>query len=290
MSDGYNVNGFDKNQNYELQIKNRGKRTGITFEFQEDLQKYIDEGVFIDELNNGFTNKEKKNLAETFLEIHKEKGYSTNFGKMRKDTKFTYTADEYIRLAKAAGYVLKDMTPAEQAMLKQEIERSASQFANNEPDPELDEPVASNNAGAIEEITIATAEPVSFSQNYTPDFNKKIDIKPVEVPAKPPEDDPFKLSENDPLFAEIKVERVNIDELPEAEPPAEEITPRPLPKTYLKRLGISPEQFEALPLEEKSKLYQDFALSVRNLEKAERKANRKPLLTRIFGSKKAGDA
>ena len=209
MSDKYNVHGFNKDQNYELQIKNRGKRTGITFEFQEDLQKYIDEGIFVDELEDGFTIKEKRNLAETFLEIHKEKGYNTNFGKMKKDAKFTYTADEYIRLAKAAGYVLKDMSPEEEAMLKKQIEISANEFAQTD----VSEPPATVGSDPVSDVAVTPEESV-----VTP-------TAPVEVKTPEAAEDPFKLHDDDPVFKEVKVERVNVDELPEAEMPDDNFHP-----------------------------------------------------------------
>lgn len=289
MPDKYNVNQFNRDQNYELQIKNRGKRTGITYEFQEDLQKYIDEGIFVDELNDGFSIKEKRNLAETFLEIHKEKGYNTNFGKMKKDTKFSYTADEYIRLAKAAGYVLKELTPEEEAVLRRQIEKSAEELSNAEIETN---PVVT----PAEEtpLTIVPTEPVPIAPDMTPDLTiKPLDIKPVTPTNEPEaEDDPFKLSENDPVFAEIEVERVNIDELPGLEETDEDTAPaqQRLPKSFLKRHGINPKDFDNLSFQDKARLYNEFAEGVRGIEKAERKAHRRPLLTRIFGGKKPEDA
>ena len=274
MSDKYNVHGFNKDQNYELQIKNRGKRTGITFEFQEDLQKYIDEGVFVDELEDGFTIKEKRNLAETFLEIHKEKGYNTNFGKMKKDAKFTYTADEYIRLAKAAGYVLKDMSPEEEAMLKKQIEISANEFAQTD----VSEPPATVGSDPVSDVAVTPEESV-----VTP-------TAPVEVKTPEAAEDPFKLHDDDPVFKEVKVERVNVDELPAAEMPDEEkFTVKLPPRTYLKRRGIKQEDFTKLPLEQQSQIYREFAESSKNLEKSLQKANKRSFFSRIFGGKKPED-
>lgn len=274
MSDKYNVHGFNKDQNYELQIKNRGKRTGITFEFQEDLQKYIDEGIFVDELEDGFTIKEKRNLAETFLEIHKEKGYNTNFGKMKKDAKYTYTADEYIRLAKAAGYVLKDMSPEEEAMLKKQIEISANEFAQTD----VSEPPATVGSDPVSDVAVTPEESV-----VTP-------TAPVEVKTPEAAEDPFKLHDDDPVFKEVKVERVNVDELPEAEMPDEEkFTVKLPPRTYLKRRGIKQEDFTKLPLEQQSQIYREFAESSKNLEKSLQKANKRSFFSRIFGGKKPED-
>lgn len=274
MSDKYNVHGFNKDQNYELQIKNRGKRTGITFEFQEDLQKYIDEGIFVDELEDGFTIKEKRNLAETFLEIHKEKGYNTNFGKMKKDAKFTYTADEYIRLAKAAGYVLKDMSPEEEAMLKKQIEISANEFAQTD----VSEPPANVGSDPVSDVAVTPEESV-----VTP-------TAPVEVKTPEAAEDPFKLHDDDPVFKEVKVERVNVDELPAAEMPDEEkFTVKLPPRTYLKRRGIKQEDFTKLPLEQQSQIYREFAESSKNLEKSLQKANKRSFFSRIFGGKKPED-
>ncbi len=274
MSDKYNVHGFNKDQNYELQIKNRGKRTGITFEFQEDLQKYIDEGIFVDELEDGFTIKEKRNLAETFLEIHKEKGYNTNFGKMKKDAKFTYTADEYIRLAKAAGYVLKDMSPEEEAMLKKQIEISANEFAQTD----VSEPLATVGSDPVSDVAVTPEESV-----VTP-------TAPVEVKTPEAAEDPFKLHDDDPVFKEVKVERVNVDELPAAEMPDEEkFTVKLPPRTYLKRRGIKQEDFTKLPLEQQSQIYREFAESSKNLEKSLQKANKRSFFSRIFVGKKPED-
>ena len=193
---------------------------------------------------------------------------------MKKDAKFTYTADEYIRLAKAAGYVLKDMSPEEEAMLKKQIEISANEFAQTD----VSEPPATVDSDPVSDVAVTPEEPV-----VTP-------TAPVEVKTPEAAEDPFKLNDDDPVFKEVKVERVNVDELPEAETPDEEkFTVKLPPRTYLKRRGIKQEDFTKLPLEQQSQIYREFAESSKNLEKSLQKANKRSFFSRIFGGKKSED-
>ena len=193
---------------------------------------------------------------------------------MKKDAKFTYTADEYIRLAKAAGYVLKDMSPEEEAMLKKQIEISANEFAQTD----VSEPPATVGSDPVSDVAVTPEESV-----VTP-------TAPIEVKTQEAAEDPFKLHDDDPVFKEVKVERVNVDELPAAEMPDEEkFTVKLPPRTYLKRRGIKQEDFTKLPLEQQSQIYREFAESSKNLEKSLQKANKRSFFSRIFGGKKPED-
>ena len=293
MADKFDSAGFNTNQNYEIQIKNRGKNSGITYEFQEDLQRYIDEGIFVDELNNGFTNKEKTQLAKEFQILHEEKGYDTNFNRMKAGTTFTYTAEDYVRLAKAAGYVLKDMTPQEAAALQKQLEQAAHELQQKEqpslepeapavpPKPEKPAVVAELPISTGDEETttldIAKLDPVAITPQEE-SFTPKVDIKPIEVVTTPAEDDPFALSEDEPLFEPVDVKPVNLDDIkPSADETYDVSEEMPsLPRTFLKREGIEPEEFKLLPLDKQAEL----------IDKYNGKSGRN-IFARIFGGKKS---
>lgn len=294
-----NISGFNFDKDYELQIKNNGKKTGLTFEFYDDLQKYVDEGVFVDELNDGFTNKEKRGLADAFMRIHKEKGYDTNFSKMQTNTKFIYSANDYIELAKAAGYVLKDLPPEEQTKLIQRIEKSAEGFATTQK-PTEDVPASEKEtpATALPKVDIKPVElptqkvefatfkpaPINPQSIVLPETINQFVAQPSDTAQNPvttePEavEDEFAISD-DSAYDMPEVKRVNPDELPLAkiEEPAEEFH---LPKSFLKRYRneqgemITPDNYKDLPQEKQDELLDIYQKGCKRIAKYEAKAKK----------------
>ncbi|MCM1265359.1 MAG: hypothetical protein NC200_04085 [Candidatus Gastranaerophilales bacterium] len=102
--DAVKANGFTN----ELTYRGPKKRSGVSFDYMDKLNQLVDQGIFVDKDGDGFTAAERKALENEFFNIHQEKGYNTNFSKMRAGTKNDYSYEDFVRLAQAAGYVLKE--------------------------------------------------------------------------------------------------------------------------------------------------------------------------------------
>lgn len=105
--DSIKANGFKNTVTY----RGAGNRAGASYDYMDKLNQLVDKGIFVDKDGDGFTSSEKKALEDQFIKLHQEKGYSTNFKKMRAGTTNEYTYDDFIKLAQAAGYVLKEDAP-----------------------------------------------------------------------------------------------------------------------------------------------------------------------------------
>jgi len=112
-----------KDKNYTIDLSKRGDNahenkynTGLSFNLmynESGLRDLYDAGIFIDTTKNEegkdeFTREDKLALEAKFKEIHERNGYKSDFKKMHEGDTFTYTYAEYLELAKAAGYELKD--------------------------------------------------------------------------------------------------------------------------------------------------------------------------------------
>ena len=98
-----------KQNGYTNILKYRGEqRSGISYDYMEKLNEFTEAGIFIDANGDGFTNAEKQALEDELFKIHREHNYSTNFKSMREGTKTEYSYEDFIRLAQAAGYILKE--------------------------------------------------------------------------------------------------------------------------------------------------------------------------------------
>ena len=102
--------------NFKNTLTYRGvvRASGLTYDYMDKLNNFVKEGLFIDEKGDGFTNAEKIALMQEFTKIHLEKGYSTDFASMLPGTTFEYNYNDFIRMAQAAGYILKEEPPAEE--------------------------------------------------------------------------------------------------------------------------------------------------------------------------------
>ena len=156
--------------------RGRGKKSGLSYDFmygraEENmhggLMRYVEAGIFEDKTVEGFTRSDAQNLGNKMNEIEKRnkgkdgfiiKGKTKDFdGRMQAGDGRRYTYKEYLELAEAAGYSLKD-----EAALRRE-------FESKKPDPvptkvESDKPLESE------------AKPVEVSTgldegNYTVTFD-----------------------------------------------------------------------------------------------------------------------
>jgi len=126
-----------KQNGYTVKVSDRRpQNSGVSYDYMDQLNKYIDQGIFVDKDGDGFTSAEKRALGDEFAKIHKEKGYSSKFTKMQKNTGFSYTYDEFVRLAQAAGYVLKEDASAPAAKKEAKAPDTAA------PKAETDKPAA----------------------------------------------------------------------------------------------------------------------------------------------------
>ena len=98
---------------YVIQLTKQAnlKNSGVSFDYMARLQRDIDAGIFVDKDNNGFTNKEKVELSKKFQSIFTNHGYNTDFTHMKAGEKYAITYNEYVDLAKAAGYELVYIEP-----------------------------------------------------------------------------------------------------------------------------------------------------------------------------------
>ena len=74
----------------------------------DKLNGYVKAGIFVDKDNDGFTKAEQKALGAEFNKLHQERGDLVDFKKMLAGKSFDYKNEEFVRLAKAAGYVLAE--------------------------------------------------------------------------------------------------------------------------------------------------------------------------------------
>ena len=289
-----NVGGFNFDRDYELQIKYKGKQTGLTFEFYNDLQKYVDEGIFVDELNDGFSADEKRGLADTFMRIHKEKGYNTNFSKMKANEKFVYTAQDYIELARSAGYVLKDLSPEDQEKLMSRIEKSAEEFSATEQteeksaeEPQITSDADNLNPGEIKPLEFPTMK-IETVKVEPVKINLPIDVLPENL--------------NPSLVVEPEADK-KADEVPDANPNGRDLSNVDerskeeirLPQSFLRRYRneqgdfITPDNFKELSQDKQNELVETYQKMCNDVEKLAAKANKRNLFTKIFGGNKQSD-
>lgn len=90
------------------------RASGLTYDYMDKLNNFIKQGIFIDDKGDGFTDAEKVALMQEFSKIHLEKGYSIDFASMLPGTTFEYNYNDFIRMAQAAGYILKEEPLAEE--------------------------------------------------------------------------------------------------------------------------------------------------------------------------------
>ncbi len=74
----------------------------------DKLNGYVKAGIFVDKNNDGFTKAEQKALGAEFNKLHQERGDLVDFKKMLAGKSFDYKNEEFVRLAKAAGYILAE--------------------------------------------------------------------------------------------------------------------------------------------------------------------------------------
>ena len=122
-----------------LQYRGANRRSGISYDYMDKLNQFVDQGIFVDEKGDGFTNAEKKALEQELFKIHQEHGYSTNFTSMMAGTKTEYNYNDFIRLAKAAGYVLKEQPKQDEVVEEQnqEVVNSTEEKKEEVANPEL---------------------------------------------------------------------------------------------------------------------------------------------------------
>lgn len=139
---------------YDVVLTDRGKHSGLSFDFMYGdksekmhggLMRLIEAGIFEDYTKEGFTREDANNLYKKMLEIEKRnkgkdgyiiKGQTKHFdGRMRLGDARHYTYDEYLELAEAAGYRLKDPA-ALQEVIEDEVTPEEEVVVPNDDKPE----------------------------------------------------------------------------------------------------------------------------------------------------------
>lgn len=87
-----------------INLKSRGKRSGITFDLRDAFKDLERKGLLIDTKGDGFTKQDALNLYNELDKIHKERKLDRNYTNMQKGAEFNYSEEEVRRLANAAGY------------------------------------------------------------------------------------------------------------------------------------------------------------------------------------------
>lgn len=156
--DSVKANGFTN----ELTYRGMKQRSGVSYDYMDKLNQLVDQGIFVDKDGDGFTSAEKKALESEFFNLHTEKGYKTNFKSMLPGTSYDYSYDDFVRLAQAAGYVLKEEGSA-----------PAAKKEEKEPDVPSEPAKADTPLAAVEEVKTPQVEeeegfePISQSGKQT---------------------------------------------------------------------------------------------------------------------------
>ena len=177
-----------KNNGYTNYLQYRGpqKRSGISYDYMDKLNEFIDQGIFYDVNGDGFTNAEKKALEAELFKIHKEHGYKTNFTTMLPGTKTEYNYSDFIRLAKAAGYELKqkpeekaEVKPEEKAEVKQEEKAEVKQEEKAEVKPGETKPSTTGNNSEENVIVEFESTTITDSEGKVIDKTFKSKVTPL---------------------------------------------------------------------------------------------------------------
>ncbi|MCD8377772.1 MAG: hypothetical protein LUB59_03175 [Candidatus Gastranaerophilales bacterium] len=134
--DSLKANGFTNT------LTNRGanKRSGVSYDYMDKLNVLVDQGIFYDKDGDGFTNAEKRALEDEFIKLHTEKGYKTNFRTMQAGTSNDYTFEDFVRLAQAAGYIMKEQpAPAVEEETPAAVEEEAPAAVEEETPAAVEE-------------------------------------------------------------------------------------------------------------------------------------------------------
>ena len=90
-----------------IDLKSRGKHSGITYDLRDSFIELVDQGKLVDFKNDGFTKEDALNLYKELDKIHTKRKLNKNYTKMDAHSKFDYSEEEVRRLANAAGYQVK---------------------------------------------------------------------------------------------------------------------------------------------------------------------------------------
>lgn len=114
------------------------RRIGISYDYMDKLNSYVKAGIFIDKDKDGFTKAEQKALGEEFAKLHSERKDNINFKKMLAGKTIDYKDAEFIRLAKAAGYILaEDVNSSEEITAAKKTESSQPDVMPKKSEPEV---------------------------------------------------------------------------------------------------------------------------------------------------------
>lgn len=112
-----------KENGHEIVLTNKGNNSGVSYDYMDRLNQDIEAGIFEDKNKDGFSNNDKKALGSEFTSVFSEHGYSTKFNRMHAGDSFAISYDDYVRLANAAGYVLKEEAPVQPVVQEQVTEQ-----------------------------------------------------------------------------------------------------------------------------------------------------------------------
>lgn len=114
-----------KKQNVNL--KSRGKESGITYELRDAFSALVKQGALKDVKGDGFTKQDALNMYKELDKIQKAKKYDTDYKHMSGGSKFNYSEEDIAKIAKAAGYktidkqVLANICRTDHTGVKKEI-------------------------------------------------------------------------------------------------------------------------------------------------------------------------
>ncbi len=109
------------------------RRIGLSYDYMDKLNSYVKAGIFVDKDNNGFTKAEQKALGKEFEKLHTERGDKINFKRMLAGKTVDYKDEEFIRLAKAAGYVLAEDVKSSEEVKAADKTKAAEETAEAKP-------------------------------------------------------------------------------------------------------------------------------------------------------------
>ncbi len=134
------------------------RRIGLSYDYMDKLNSYVKAGIFVDKDNNGFTKAEQKALGKEFEKLHTERGDKINFKRMLAGKTVDYKDEEFIRLAKAAGYILAEDLKSSEEVEAAEKTKAAEETPEAKPiQPEKKEQIAATaqDPKAAEVLTLA---------------------------------------------------------------------------------------------------------------------------------------
>lgn len=140
----------------------------------DKLNGYVKAGIFVDKDNDGFTKAEQKALGAEFNKLHQERGDLVDFKKMLAGKSFDYKNEEFVRLAKAAGYILAEENKPAPKTVAPKIEETKKEEVKAEKPVEQKTEKPAPKAQEKPKTEVAQT-PVSTQPESVADLNKNLE-------------------------------------------------------------------------------------------------------------------